>query len=91
MKKEHFKKFPQGINDPNDDSFQKLDTTFSLFQDMNFGNNHEPLKKEDKFQKILKQPPRGHMDSINLSIIEADFKQGGLFDDSIAEVTSIVK
>ena len=31
MKKEHFKKFPQGMNDPNDDSFQKLDTTFSLF------------------------------------------------------------
>lgn len=31
------------------------------------------------------------MDSINLSIIEADFKQGGLFDDSIGEVSSIVK
>ena len=31
MKKEHFKKFPQGMNDPDDDSFQKLDTTYSLF------------------------------------------------------------
>jgi hypothetical protein len=32
------------------------------------------------------------MDSINLSIIAADFNQGGgLFDDSIADVGSIVK
>lgn len=31
------------------------------------------------------------MDSINLSIIEADFKQGGFMDDSIAEVGTIVK
>jgi len=31
------------------------------------------------------------MDSLNLSIIEADFKQGRFFDDSIAEVGSLVK
>jgi len=31
------------------------------------------------------------MDSINLSIIEADFKQGRFVDDSIGEIGSIVK
>ncbi len=40
---------------------------------MNFGNNHDQPKNEDKFQKMIKSQPRGHMDSINLSIIDADF------------------
>ena len=59
---------------------------------MNFGSNHEQSNKVDKFNKLMRQQPRNQMDSINLSIIAADFNQGGgLFDDSIADVGSIVK